>query len=438
MSTKYMLANAQKNKNNQIVTTPQHEGIFYLPTPSLRQYFDQGNFTPILVRPGNKCSLDTQFNSKDFELDRQWLIRFDMETSDSTNHLTLYNDAYSLIDLVELEINGGSEKLIYDKVYQIALQRSDTLKEYAEHLTEKRAESDYEYATIAGVQVTDTLSKSFNFNLFDLFPSLRGHVMKGYINNLKINIRFVSAPDNAKDACLIGKSNTTSNAYTKSTISFNNIKLVRVFDIIRDNTVYSRPAPSARILQPYYEEHVIESQNMNTVGNQLKFKVQDHFKRKKTQGLYVWFSVNASAYNASTAQKNYSGFNYIKWRLAETTGDRKEVSFLSSVDDSSARLRNFEIWQQRAKYGEDLPLEVYTDSTNLNKYILFCTFIPFNVIENTEQIYDTVTMLDTSNAHYEVTLECATAVGADVDVHVVAMSYEEYMFNNSGQLVKLP
>ncbi|MDP2193604.1 MAG: hypothetical protein Q8K36_03665, partial [Alphaproteobacteria bacterium] len=398
----------------------------------MRQYFNHANFTPVTSLPGNTVTLNTKFNSKDFELERHQFVAFDMTTTDGTNHLTLYNDCASLIDFIELEINNGSEKLSYDKPAFVELQRCEQFKEYANRIAEKRSESDVEYNTIAGVQVTDAVAQSFKINLFDVFPMLKDHVMKGFINDVKITIRFTPAPSNAKDACLIGRSNTTANAYSRASVTFDNIRLVRVFDIIRDGTIYSRPnigPKGARILQPYYEVYKVEGINWNVVGNQQKIKINDHFKRSKTSRILAYLTVNASAYNASTAQKKYSGYNYIKWRLAETTGDRKELSFLSGSEDSTARLRNFEIAYQKSKYGEDLPIEVYTNSTDLNKYLLVNTIIPFNMVDISNQIYDTITLLDTAQAYYEVTFECAGAISTDCDLHVICESYEEYEFN---------
>ncbi len=62
-------------------------------------------------------------------------------------------------------------------------------------------------------------------------------------------------------------SNTTSSPYAVSTITFDDITFVRVFDIVRDPATYLRPSlDTVQFLVPYYEEKVYSGESWNTVG----------------------------------------------------------------------------------------------------------------------------------------------------------------------------
>ena len=455
MSTKNIKENMLKAKKTPI-NGLQHDELYPIAGESLTQYFMHSTFsTATNVKPGQSTNVNIKFNSTEYENEKDWFVYFQMDTVNSTDHITLLNDCYSLISNVELEINDGSERLKYDESFKIQIQRSIDIKENMEDksISEYRAKSmDYDWNGLTGVQVTDANSIPFYFNLLSIFPYFRNHSMKDFINNMMLKITFAASPTSFTDGVLIGKSNTTSNPYTVANISFSNIKFMRVFDIIKDPSVVRLYLPSEKkqflqsILIPFpkYTEYVYNNISWNTPQTDgVNFGLQDKIKEVNIQSLIVWVRDIGTAYNDANALKKFSGYNYIKWSLSEQDGTRKSLDFTKNNTDYSSTeltrlLRNYEIEFQKNQYGKSLPLSVYTFSDDMNKYLLTCTEIPFNNIKITDQAYDVISRLNSNQKYYNVNLECNGAISANCDLIIVAKSYEMYKFNPNMQLVKVP
>lgn len=440
MSTKFMFANAQ-NAKKQILRTMTHESVFFPNGRSLHQEINQSLFSPATnLKPGQKTEVTQKLSSqRDIELDREWYIRFNMDTTDGTNLATLVSDCYTLIDQLTIEINNSKDKFVYDKLQDFRQARSMTLKRHGKDIYEYMAESQVNFNSLAGVQVT-TGSVNFYYRIFDIFPQLRDQVINGLVNDVKITIRFTPEGTNAPSTGVICQSSTTSNPYSSASIVFSDVAFVRVFEIVKDPSTFIRPSLKDVIMPQYCYEagKPFEGISWTNVGTDAQtFKLSDVAKRANIQAVNAYVRKVISAYNDASCGMQYSGVNYIKWRLRELDGDRKELSFLADTNDSTRRLRAFEIERQRRQYGVPLPLAVHADSDNLNKYYLNMTEIPFNNMEITNGTEDFFTSLDSSKNDYEITLQCSGSVGASCDL-IVMVQYVKFFKWDGDKIVELP
>lgn len=438
MSSDFMIARSDRRSNER---TLQFRELLRPSGQGLRQYFEHSLFNPSTnIKPGQKIEVVLDYNSKNLELDRGNYIYFEMSTTDDTNHCTFLDDAYTIIDYVDLEINGSKDRIKVDGQIPIRLNRSTTLRYSANRISQKRAESDVDFNSLAGVEVTDAAPQAFYFNLFDIIPQFKNMVMGKVIKKLKCAIHFAAPPVSAADAVKICKSNTTSAAYT-SAVSFNNVLFLRAFDIVEDvSSIALPPLDLVTIPIPSYEIQVYDNQSWTNVGTDyIRLQLNDKFNLKDVQDIGVIIEKNASAFNDASSQLHHGGFNYVKYSLQEKFGERNEISFLANTTDSTRRLRNFEIDYQYRQYGEDLPLEFFTNTTTMNRTIFSnATIIPFNVIrnDNPEQ-HLMVNTLDLSKQNYELEIQCAGSVGASCKVSVIIKYYDMYKFDSNGQLIKV-
>lgn len=440
MSTKFMFANAQAQKK-AISRTMTHESLFFPNGRSLHQEIDQSLFTPATsVKPGQRTEVVQRLaNQRDIELDREWYIRFLADTSDGTNLATFVSDAYTLIDQLTVEINNSKDKWTYDKLQDFRQARSINLKRHGKDILEKMASSQVNFNSLSGVQLT-TSGVYFYFAIFDIFPQLRDQVINGLVNDIKITVRFTAPGTDAPSTGVICLSSTTSNPYTTSSIVFNDITFVRIFEIVKDASSFIRPSLKDVIMPQYCWEagKPFEGISWTNVGtDQQTFKLSDVAKRSNIQCVKAFVRRAITAYNDASCGMQYSGHSYIKWRLRELDGDRKEISFLANTFESTRRLRAFEIERQFKQYGRYLPLAVHADSDNLNKYYLQMTEIPFNNFEISDGTEDYFTTLDSAKNDYEITLQCAGSVGASCDL-VVMVEYVKFYRWDGDRVVEIP
>ena len=441
-STEFLLSN-MRSSNETIAKSFDFKGVLPISGLSMQQNYLHADFSPISVTPGDQATVDVKFDSKYIELDKEWYVYFTMATSDATNHLTLFNDCYTLIDDVELTINGSTEKWRYKENWMIEMQRANDLKENIKDrsLDEHRSKSDIDYAAYTGIEVTNAAVQPFYFSLFAMFPRLRNQVMRGIINDVKLRVRFAPGATSAANACRIGQSNTTSNAYAKSSVTFSSLKFLRIYDIIQDNRTFMRPMLKDVILpMPRYERYLIENQSWNSAGSDyVQFNIQDQFKNPMLQRIHVFVRDIGVAYNDANAQKKFSGWDYIAWKLAEQNGDRNEIDFTSSntdflnITERKRALRNYEIEYQLNSFGEHLPS--YSGTHGANNYLLCNTVIPMNSIKIHEQVYDVVSNINPNTKNMTLRLECNTAVSAACDIEIIAEYYDMYRINEQGRLI---
>lgn len=438
MSTKFLLAN---KKGASTLRTMRHEALLPVRGVSHRMEYTHSSFDQSLVKPNGKTQVNIKFNSKEIELERQQLIKFTMNTSDGTNHATMYKDAYSLIEEISVQYNNSTEKLEYKTNNHIIAARSIHIKEYGDEIMEHLAHTAVNFNSLAGVQVTNAASKNFYLDLFDLFPHNRDQIHRGMFDEMTITIKFAAAASNAENTAPICVSNTTSNPYTASTITFTNIEFIRVFDIVQDVSTYIRPPlETVRYVVPKFVTKTYGSVSWNTAGTDQKvFKLSDVAKEQNVVGIMAYVrEVGASpAYNDANAGKMYSGHNYITWSLRQLTGDKKTLSFLTDTTEWQRRLRAYEIETQYNEYGRKLPIAVHADSDNLNKYYLVQTWIPFQNIQIEDNTYDILSGVSSLVDDWEITLQCAGAVDAVSDLVVEIVYNDIYAFDKMRNLEKL-
>lgn len=423
MQTKnYVNANAKTVKRtlNQKALVPTKAGSF-------RQEVMMSQFKHQDRKTGGKSDVEIDFTQTfDLELEKAWLIRLKTLTSDTTNHPTFMSDILPAIRSIELRCNDSQKTWKYEKDFELALLKNERLKEFGDRLFEKRAESDNEFNGLSGVQVTNTTPQYFYINLFDLFPQFKDQCLHGIIPKIRIIIEFKDEPESAKDAVMICKSNTTSNAFTKDKMTFTDIEFLRVYEIVKDISMLSiPPLDLVRFDIPAFEHE--EYPMAGTLGEKKSVNIADVFKLNNFKKIFAWYVPDAVAYNDATAGMRYSGNAYLNWAIEEKNGgtNRKKLSFLSDTIDNKRRLRNYEIERHRKTYGNDLPISVHANTDNWNKYFLFMTEIYFDEVENSDNTYETFPDYNSHTKDYTITFELAAALGAGT-IHLCAMKNEFY------------
>lgn len=442
--SRFMLHHATTNKevSKRDIT---HQPILFSQRPSmLKEDISYTPFTPNEnVKPSQKPNIELKFNTLlNLEEEVFSAIRWQVNTTDGTNHPTFMMDSLSQIDLIEFEINNSREKLKWEGREQISILFANWIKEHCNpdiSIEQFLASWRNEFNTYTGKEVDDSANVHFYLPMAPFIPFLQGVILNGLLSNLKIQIRFTPVPTDVDTATTICKSNTTSNAYNAS-VTFNDISYVRQYRLVGDKRT-AAVAPDLKqltVLVPQYEQKVY-TQAWNTVGgNRLSFKVSEIAKRKYVQSVHVWVRKVETAYNSATSQMKYSGHNYIAWKIEQLFGNREVLDLTSAQPDHDRRLRAYEIEQHRRRYSHDLPISVYTESDNLGKtYLGDLTVIYFDHVKIEKDHNEVVTNVNPDIDDYQITLECNGSVGASCEVNVMVEYYDMYNLNENRQLVKI-
>ena len=290
---------------------------------------------------------------------------------------------FSFCKKLVININKGKNKLIFENdKNQLRTLAAEYLLEFGDHIYEEMSEITPSFASLSGYQVTDASSKTIRFPLFWIIGYLFNNCIMNNtgnndqleIHNLDIEFTFREETTNAGEATRHYVSNTTANPYTMATCTFEDIHLEHHFHIIRDIRLATvRPALDS-VLFTIPELHVLVLENKSmTAGDTVKFTIQDDAEVDNIQMMKIAVQPVLSAYNSAESCKLYSGPNYLGFILSEIghTNQKK-------LDLSDAKLiEKYTIDCLRDRYG-NLPIEIYTQTTNLVKYYIDSSYIFFD------------------------------------------------------------
>lgn len=431
------------NKNKQTVPRDmQHNPIFQTSRPNpLQQDFRNNPFVPSFdVKPGTVPICDVNFESSDLIEEQFQHIKFDVSTLDAVNHPTFPNDALSVIGSINFELNGGNDRLIWESNDAIHMLFKDWILEntgfnipVAMFLRQWRRE----LFTYLGVTVTDASPQTMYLPLAPFMPFLKDIPINGLLNAMRIRLGFRVVPTDAKDACLIARSNTTSAAYNSS-IRFNNISFCRQYRIVRDRRTVLIPDLKT-VLMPIPQFDISPfDMSWNVVGTDRKeIKLSELSRRKDIHHVDAYVRKNETAYNAASAGMKYSGAQFITYKIRELFGERRELDFTSTVADNAKKLQAHEIDTYVKRWGVYPASELIDQSiNNLAKYYVPMTSVYFDDIKIEKGHNEVINTLNSDDNDYLLTFECAGAVGADCELVIVVYYYDKYMWNGN-QLKKL-
>jgi hypothetical protein len=425
--------------------------IFQTAAPSVyQQDYEEMSFNPPSNnKPGNVLKCSVSLTSDDVDVESDHFISWDINTTDATNYPIFYNDALSQVQSLTYQFNDTTVKIpfadnnaifnAYHEYYCELLKegKSVTLayNKFMSNLT----------SFSSGVTVTSASGKHFYLWL-NPFINFKNLIANSAVNHVDITLQFTAAPTDANNALRICKSSTTSAAYKANAITFDNVHYGRTFTRIRDKALIPRnnfnDGASVIVVQRV-DETVVQGISWNTAGTDRFTKKLSELSKDNVQSLKA-FVVKAGtlAYNDASAGIKYSGPNYITWSRKELFGDKLMLDFTANVPQNQWKLKNYmnEIHQMR--YGVDPPefITDYTASPHV-PYFDILTRIPFDHVKIAEQHSELVTYIDPKITDYDITLECAGAVGTECDVHIWAIVYEYYSLvpvkDNKGVTVSL-
>lgn len=422
--------------SDSVLQTMDYQAIFKVQEPSFYQIEKTGTaFVPSSTTPGSRVVCDILFNGEDTTREENHFIRYNVETSDATNHGTFLMECFTHWSEIIIEPNDSPVKIELKGLDFIMNILSDELKEYGLSVYEYMAKFRDEWDTFAGTEVTNASSKRFHFPLEPFIKWIKGLIPNGFLYKLRVTLVATPAATNAKDTAVICKSNTTSNPYTKATVSFTDIEYIRCYTVLRDQRLLARPpVQNVRILLPQYETKIYENVSWTTAGtDKVSFKLSEVGKRSDIQSLTVFVRPTASAYNSASAGKRYSGWNYILWKVRELAGKKFELDFTD--DEHQQKLYDLGVIDNR--YGVKYPDSVWKDSTDLTRYYLNMTNIHFDYNKIEPQHNEIVNTLSSDIRDFQIDLVCNGSVGASCDVVIMLNYYKILGFNERNQLYEV-
>jgi hypothetical protein len=159
--------------------------------------------------------------------------------------------------------------------------------------------------------------------------------------------------------------------------------------------------------------------------------LSDILKRSGIQYIVPVIRIDATAYNDTNAQKEFSGFNYIGYKYRQLFGDKLTVDMTDKRILQKREMENYFSMFGR----KQLPPEVWKNTTDLSHYYLRLGRITFDnmVVENAHEVVYTT---DSTQEDYDITLYANANVGSTCDV-IVFMIYAETFQFNGNELVKI-
>ena len=348
------------------------------------------------------------------------------KTTDSTNFCTWLN-VFSFCKKLVININKGKNKLIFENdKNQLRTLAAEYLLEFGDHIYEEMSEITPSFGSLSGYQVTNVSPKTIRFPLFWIFGYLfnnciinnTGNTNQLEINTLDIEFTFREETTNQAEATRHYVSNTTANAYSISTCTFEDIHLEHHYHVIRDTRLASvRPSMEA-VLFPIPELHVaiLENKSM-TAGDTVKFTLKDIAEVDNIQYLKITVQPVLSAYNSAESVKLYSGSNYLGFLISEIGHANKK-----KLDLTDPKLiEKYTIDCLRDRYG-NLPPEIFTQSTNLVKYYIDTTYIFFDHNKIEPNHNELLTNMSSVKKDFEITLKCLSTISATSNIIITVFA----------------
>lgn len=424
-------------KNTPVYSTLQRTAIMHEPFKSTMQVEDGTTASPSSISPGGSTSIMIKINPRGYEEEREHFVVYDVANNSASQTVTFKRGPLTHWSEIHLTVQNSRDKVEVLSVDQLIELYSEYALNRGLNVYEDLFFVRNEFDTFNGITVTNGTPQTFYLSLAPILDFgrtvLRDPTNKNSILDIKIDLKANPAPSNAKEHCLIAQSSTTSAAYTKDNITYQNIRFVRHYAVINDpRLIVSSLLSDVKIRQEHFktETKTVRTGTTWNIGDSVNFKLSDILKRSGIQYIVPVVRKNASAYNDADAQKEFSGFNYI-YKYRQLFGDKL------TVDYTNIRLREK---QEIAKYYSDfgrkqLPAEVWKNTNDLNKFWLRMGRINFDnmIVENAHEI---VHETDSTNEDYDITLYANANTGSDCDVVVVMVYCEEFEFQGN-QLVKL-
>lgn len=425
-----------QTETDNIMQTMDYQAIFKNKAPSVYQMEDVGTgFTPHdQVKPNSKTTCDVFFNSKDITREEHHFIRYSVSNSDALNTPTFLMECFTHWDEIVIEVNDSKYKLEFKGIDFIMNVVSQKLAEMGLTIYEYMSQFRTEWDTFNGTQVANGVDKTFHYPLFFFIDWVKQLIPNGFLQKLRITLRATPEASDAKSSALICKSSTTSNAYTRANILYNDIDYVRCYTILNDDRLIARPPlDKVLLLHPQVETKTFSNIAWNSVGsNSVTFKLSEIGIRDNIQSITAFVRPNASAYNTPSAGKRYGGWKYILWSIRELAGEKYELDFTSN--EHMCKL--YELGVHNNRYGSQLPNEVWKDSTDLSRYYLNMTNIHFDYNKIEPQHNEIVNTLNNDFRDWTITLTCNGSVGADCDLVVMMNYYVPLRFDGNNQIVE--
>lgn len=390
-------------------------------------------FSPPSCSPSNSCSLEINFNQSFAEINKEWYLEFTVQTTDSTNSFTVYN-AMALLSQIILNVNGGPDFTISDTskfmLYLDQWIKQANTGEFYDKLQVLRGDNDLVNGVFNGQTVSSTTPQTFVIPLFCIYQFLQDVIPSpSTVYNIKFNLTFQPIATAAGDACLFSKSSTTAQAYAQSTVSFQNIQLVRRIGRIHDSKLVVNCGSQLLLDYERFDLKKYSNISWTNVGTDvLNFKLSDISKKLNVQSVIAMLyprGLNV-AFNSSTACQFYSGWKYIGWKTSQISSD---YVLDYSAPTNMHMLRDVEMKGQQMENESVYPNELINYSTSLSNYYMpFLTEIRFNYEECDGNHNVLLSNLDststTTGVDFDITLSCATSLAASCDMYVFVKYYD--------------
>lgn len=417
-------------KNAITYSTELREAIVKNPLNSLPQWTQGITASNSNVKPGATVSFNINYNSPDWEQEYRHYFYYGITNASTTDTITFKRGPIDHFEQIVITINDSSQTITL-KNPAIREITSDWFLNEGLKMYQGRYFCFEEFSTFNGVSIAPNTTHYFYFPL-DYLLSFAGTCIKGEIRNIKFDLTVLSEQSNAQNANKFCYSSSALNLWTQANISLVNLTYLRNFVLIYNPSLYVKligSLPSNVPLEHFTlnvpQEKVLYTGTWMT-GQNFVIKASDIWKGNRIQNFSFYVRTLATGFNDATACLEYSGPNYLGWKVRQLNlgGNEKTLDLTDP-----RRQKNYAIKQYSLKYGrQQAPQAIWdTPSEQMTKYLIRMTHIDFDWLQE-EQMHEVERMTDTNNSDWEITIVALGDVGANCQLVCCPVVSETYNY----------
>jgi hypothetical protein len=403
---------------------------------------------PKTVVVGGGTIVDIKLGSKDPEVELSHWWKYERKNTHATASITCKRGCLNDWDEVIISTNDSTDRAVnITGKHALSTMRSiisDYFLNLGINIYEDTSFIRNELTTFNGSTLTAG-STAIAYYPLDPFISFARTQLQGEIKSLRLEFRATANPSSIADHGVLCTSSTTANVW--GSMQFNDIRYVRNYVITKNPALrsgfLSGMDPKVPIKHTQWKvEDVLLYTGVWDDSVHVNTKLSDVYKSSKIQMLLPYVRPTAQAYNSTTCEQEYSGYQNILWKTRElNNGDEK------TVDMSDARLlRDHEIKQYRNMYGKQhLPIELFgATDTDFKKYFLRMSCINFDYLAE-DLGHEVIKSISSLSNDWELDFYGANATalngGDPCQLRCAVVYLEEYDYIRSGapmgQVVKV-
>lgn len=423
-------------KNSVTYSNEQRMAIVKNSANSLAQWTTGITASSSSVAPGSTVTLDVKYNSPDWEQEIAHYFNYSIQNSSATDSITFRQGPLYHFEQIVITINDSRDTITLN-IPAIKELVADYLLNTGLKIYENRYFSWEEFDTFNGITIGPNSSRTFWYPL-DMLLSFAQTCVQDEIKRIKFDLTVLSEQSNGVKGAKYCTSSSTANLWTQANIKMNNLSYIRHFALVRNPALYVKLIASLpqgmglRHLNWKVVEKVVYSGSWLT-GASWNGKMSDIGRYNKIQFQSFYVRPVATGFNDANACKEYSGPNYLGWKIRQlNTGGNEKILDLSDP----RKQKNYALAQYQNSYGEQqLPLSVWNNSGDLlTQYMLHMTRIDYDYLveSNVHEVERLTSSANSNGLDFDITINALADVGANCELVCNTIISETYAYTMSG------